>query len=69
MAGFKVTSRLLNITPDFCLLHNHRLDAAFTDRYIVRLPDGTPVAAAKYEERRRDYEAAQARKRQDNDTP
>ena len=65
MADFNVTSKLLNITPDFCLLHNHRLDAAFTGRYIVRLPDGTPVAAARYEQRRRDYEAAQARKQCD----
>ncbi len=67
MASFNTTAKLLNITPGFCLLHNHRLDDAFTRRYIVRLPDVTPVAAANYEQRRREYAAAQARTRREDD--
>ena len=58
MADFRLTARRLGITPGYCLLHNHRLDAAFTGRYILRLPDGTPVAAEHYEARRRAYDAA-----------
>ena len=67
MADFKVTSKRLHITPDFCMLHNHRLDAAFSGRYLVRLPDGTPVAAENYEERRRRYDEIQARTRHEED--
>jgi hypothetical protein len=52
-AGSAVPRKLLNLTRDVALAHNHRLDPTFNGRYIRRLPDRTLVYADEYDERLR----------------